>query len=134
MDQDIFYHCRRGARLYTEAFKGKVVQDYLTSGLSQKAILRKYDIGSHTAIQRWVGQFGGAAPGVKKVKFAATIPAELPKKKATTDNGHLSAQEQIRQLKKQLEDEQLRSQMYLRMIEIAETQYHIPVRKKPDTK
>jgi hypothetical protein len=35
---------------------------------------------------------------------------------------------------RQLEDERLRSEMYLRMIEIAETEYKVPIRKKPGTK
>ena len=134
MDQQKLFRSGRTPQVFSDAFKLEVVRDYLSSGLSKEAIARKYGIRSHSGVQRWLHQFGYAAPNAEMINFKDIIPADLSKKKATSTHSGLSAQEQIRQLKKQLEDEQLRSEMYLRMIEIAETQYHIPVRKKPDTK
>ena len=43
-------------------------------------------------------------------------------------------QRQIEVLKKELEDAKLLAEGYRRMIEIAETELKIPIRKKPNTK
>ena len=43
-------------------------------------------------------------------------------------------QQQIAQLKKELEDAKLLAEGYRRMIEIAESELNIPIRKKPNTK
>ena len=42
--------------------------------------------------------------------------------------------QRIKELERQLEDEQIRSFGYNRMIDIAEKQLNITIRKKPDTK
>lgn len=42
--------------------------------------------------------------------------------------------QRIKELERLLEDEQLRSEAYRRMIDIAEKEYHVPIRKKPNTK
>ncbi|MGN6266581.1 MAG: hypothetical protein ACTHM5_12945 [Ginsengibacter sp.] len=43
-------------------------------------------------------------------------------------------QQQIELLKKELEDAKLQAEGYRRMIEIAESELKIPIRKKPNTK
>ena len=134
MDQSEIMNAGRLRPAYTDAFKLAVIRDYFSSGLSKRALGRKYAIRSHGAVNRWLQQFGYALPKSESVNFENIIAANLSKKKPSKSAEPLSEQEQIRQLKRQLEDEQLRSEMYLRMIEIAETEYKIPVRKKPDTK
>ena len=43
-------------------------------------------------------------------------------------------EKKIRELEKQLEDEKIRTGMLSRMIDIAETEFKVPTRKKPSTK
>ena len=43
-------------------------------------------------------------------------------------------QKKLKELERQLEDEKLRSEIYLRIIEKAEKELNIPIRKKPNTK
>jgi len=43
-------------------------------------------------------------------------------------------EERIRELERQLEDEKLRSEAYQRIIEKAEKELKVPIRKKPNTK
>lgn len=43
---------------YTEAFKQRVYEEYLRSGCSQGSLLRKYEIGSHSSIRRWLKDLG----------------------------------------------------------------------------
>jgi hypothetical protein len=43
-------------------------------------------------------------------------------------------EEKIRELERQLEDEKLRSEAYQRIIEKAEKDFKVPIRKKPNTR
>ena len=43
-------------------------------------------------------------------------------------------EEKIKELERQLEDEKLRSEAYQRIIEKAEKELKVPIRKKPNTK
>jgi hypothetical protein len=60
----------------------------------------------------------------------------LPSKKENKpEPSSYEAQEQrIKDLERSLEDEQLRSEAYSRMIGIAEKEFNIPIRKKSSTK
>ncbi|OYZ29813.1 MAG: hypothetical protein B7Y24_14455 [Sphingobacteriales bacterium 16-39-50] len=59
-----------------------------------------------------------------------------PKKSSTTnpDSSEATLLARIKQLERQLEDEQLRSEAYNKMIDIAERELNIPIRKKSNTK
>jgi hypothetical protein len=57
------------------------------------------------------------------------LPDKRKKKQSLTQE-----QQQIEFLKKELEDAKLLAEGYRRMIEIAETELKIPIRKKPNTK
>jgi transposase len=118
---------------YSEAFKRQVIEEYLRTGAPKMVLMRKYGIQFKSGIITWMRSLGYLPPKVKGVKLAGTnyIALAKPTKKQPASD---TAEAEIARLKRQLEDEQLRSQMYLRMIDIAEKEYHIPIRKKPDTK
>jgi hypothetical protein len=58
----------------------------------------------------------------------------LAKKSASKSSSASELENQIALLNRQLEDERLRSKMYERMIEIAEQEHKISIRKKTNTK
>jgi hypothetical protein len=66
----------------------------------------------------------------------SATPLSLPSKKIKKEqpSDALSQEQRIKELERLLEDEQLRSEAYRRMIEIAEKDLNIPIRKKSDTK
>ena len=45
-------------RHYPEAFKRKVVEEYLSTGASKVSLLKKYDIRMRSGIQKWMRQLG----------------------------------------------------------------------------
>jgi transposase-like protein len=124
-----------GRRHYPLEFKQAVIKEYLAGGISQKALLRKYDIRINGGIYRWLRQLGFVDNAEKDRYLPPLKPLSLPMKKenkaapATSD-----FQQRIKELERQLEDEQLRSEAYRRIIDIAEKDYNIPIRKKPNTK
>jgi transposase len=118
-------------RHYPAAFKRKVVKEYLAGGIGYRALLKKYDIRSNGSIIRWMRQMGYAECGVKDRYLPSAKPLSLPAKKTKKDQPSGALQEQrIKELERLLEDEQLRSEAYRRMIEIAEKDLNIPIRKK----
>ncbi len=121
---------------YPEAFKRQVVKEYLAGGIGYRALLKKYDIRSNGSIIRWMRQMGYAECGVKDRYLPSAKPLSLPANKPKKDqpSGALLQEQRIKELERLLEDEQLRSKAYLRMIEIAEKDLNIPIRKKPDIK
>lgn len=121
---------------YSRAFKKRVIEEYLATGCSKMFLLRKYDIQFKSAIQTWMRVLGYPDPNknVQTPKFGKIIFTALPKqtKKGATNINDL--QKKVRELERQLEDEKLRSEAYARIIEKAEQELKIPIRKKPSTK
>jgi transposase len=125
-----------GKRHYPLDFKHAVIKEYLGGGIGHKALLRKYDIRINSGVVRWMRQLGYAEAVVKDRYLPSAKPLSLPSKKTNKErpSDALSQEQRIRELERLLEDEQLRSEAYRRMIDIAEKELHIPIRKKSDTK
>ena len=102
---------------YTDEFKMKVVYDYLHGDKSKEELRRAYGIGGGSAILGWIRKFEGVSP--KKLIMSKDS------KKTKED-----LLKEIELLKKQLEYEKLKSVAFDTMIEIAEEEFKIPIRKK----
>jgi transposase len=120
-------------QIYDEAFKRKVIEEYLTSGISKVDLLRKYNIRTKSGIQRWMKRFGYVDPHRPvNAKFTDTTSFTLTKKSTSSDNVELL--QKIKDLERQLVDEKLRSEAYARIIEKAEKELKISLKKKFNTK
>jgi transposase len=120
---------------YSEAFKRQVIEEHLTTGASQGSLLRKYGIRFKGAFQRWMKQYGyvDIHPKVGSLPATTILPLSAKKNKIPPDS-QATQEARIKELERLLEDEQLRSEAYSRMIDLAEREFHIPIRKKPNTK
>jgi transposase-like protein len=119
--------------VYSESFKREVVKEFLEGKLSKIQLRRKYNIGGKSAILTWMRQFGysGENHVPRRIKFESSLPdISMP----TSEKSRDELQKEIRDLKRKLEDERLRSEAYLRIIQKAEVEFKIPIKKKPDTK
>ena len=122
---------------YSEAFKRMVIQEYLNTGVSKMSLLKKYNIKMKSGIQRWMRQMDyenihqktGYLPDTNTT---ASLTSKKVKEDSSATEDELKAR--IRELERLLEDEQLRSEAYNRIIDIAEKEHHIPIRKKPNTR
>jgi len=122
-------------QIYSEAFRQKVIEEYLTSNVSKMFLLRKYNIKIKSGIQRWMKLYGyedNKQPVF--IKFSAVMSHALIRRMNTDKASKKQLEEKIRELERQLEDEKLRSEAYKRMIEKAEKELKVPIRKKPYTK
>jgi transposase len=122
----------RGMLVYSEEFKRRVIEEYLAGGISQRGIARKYKLGANSAVVRWMKQLGYAVPLVS-IKFASIIHPDLAKSSNNkqTDSDLLK---RIKELERQLQDEKLRSEAYARIIDKAEKELKIPIRKKHNSR
>jgi transposase-like protein len=123
-------------RHYPDSFKHSVIKEYLSGEIGYRALLKKHDIKSSGSIARWMRQLGYTKIPEKARYLPSTSPSSLPVKKVNKNQSSdaLSQEQRIKELERLLEDEQLRSEAYRRMIEIAEKELNIPIRKKLDTK
>ncbi len=120
---------------YAESFKRKVIEEYLATGCTKTSLLIKYGIRFTGAIQTWIWQLGYQdvhAPGTHK--FGSSIPIIVPTKDEDIGNRSDELQRRIKDLERQLEDANLRAEAYERIIDKAEKELKIPIRKKPNTK
>jgi transposase len=121
---------------YDVPFKRKVIEEYLSTGCTKAYLLKKYSITFKSAIQTWMRILGYTDPNkaIQKLKFGKLIFTSLPNQIKKTEAGISELQKKIQELEHQLEDEKLRSEAYARVIEKAEQELKIPIRKKPNTK
>ncbi len=117
---------------YDRAFKTKVIEEYLATGCSKMSLLGKYNIHFKSAIQTWMRVLGysDTKEASQKVTFGNLTFTSLPKKKQARNADEQACQNKMADLQRRLEDEQLRSEAYLRMIDKAEKEFKIPIRKK----
>ena len=111
----------KGHNFRSESFMRMVVKEVLDGHLSKAEANRKYGLKGSSQILYWIRKFeqeGSHSP--KPMDYDKLDKKELIKR--------------LKELERKLEDEQIRSFGYSKMIDIAEEQLKVPIRKKPDTK
>ncbi len=113
--------------------KTQIIQEYLTRGGGFRQLAQKYGI-SRTTICKWVMIHQGIhnLPPTERQEKYNTSSMNSSKKKLTSDqqNSTEALQQKIDALEKQLAWEKLRGEALDTMINIAEKQLDIVIRKK----
>lgn len=114
--------------------KEQVIQEYLSGKGSYRQLSAKYGM-SRDVINKWVLIHQGIhnLPPTTKQSIYSTSSMNSSKKKLTSEQFQSTAalQQKIAALEKQLEWEKLRSEALDTMINIAEKDLNISIRKKP---
>lgn len=98
--------------------KETIISEYLKGGITFRALGKKTGVDFRT-IHQWVRIFEGKVKK-RKTKESSNTEADLPS--------------DVKQLQELLRKEQLRNKLLNTMIDIAEEQLKIDIRKKPGTK
>jgi len=110
-----------GLNCYSEKLKREVVFQVQSGQLTQSEANRKYGIKGHSTILKWIRKFEESDLHFQRLMdYNKSDKNDLIKR--------------IKELERQLEDEQIRSLGYSKMIDIAEKQLKVSIRKKPGTK
>jgi transposase-like protein len=122
----------RISQIYDDAFRRKVVDEYLKGKLNKKELSVKYHIGGKSAILSWMRQMGysNVNSRAKRIKFRR----EPIYTSVAHNKSKLELERENRELKRKLEDEKLRSEAYFRIIEKAEQELKITLKKKLNSK
>ena len=130
----------RGIGSLSWAEREKMIKEYLTGNYSKVEIWKKYTGQSveHGKMLHWMRMLGYSEKienPIKRHLSSGFIRQEQPIL-ATKDNPQdpRDLQKRIKELERQLENAELKAEGYELMIEIAEKELKIPIRKKSDTK
>lgn len=127
----------RQTRSYGEAFKRKVIEEYLSTGCTKAFLIKKYHIYQKDGIQTWMRQMGYTDKGEAKRNFTVSkaflLKQDNKAEKPAEENPEVLSR-RIKELEQRLEEEQLLREMYEKMIKSAEEQFKIDIRKKRNTR
>jgi len=117
------------ANQFPDELKLQVVQEYYETDVSQRELMRKFNIGGNNTIKKWMRKFDLQAPSQQQIELHRTMAKENGK---TAKEQELESR--VQQLQKQLEYEKLRTLALNTMIDIAERDLKITIRKKSGAK
>ena len=115
-------------KLYSDEEKIAIIDEYLTGNQTAKSIQKKYGLQGHSQIQDWMIVFGLRG---KRLKDAQDSTAEINSQQV---NYPTDLEKRVKQLEQELENERLRVVLLDKIIEIAERDLKISIRKKSGAK
>lgn len=113
-------------RYYSKTFKLQVVEEVLKGAISKEAARKKYGIRGKSAILKWMRKFEVSIHHHVPEFFLEMKDAEKTEKEALL--------KRIAELERALDAAQLKSEVYSKMIDVAERELKISIRKKSSTK
>ncbi len=126
MEKSESKYVRRTQKDYSMSFKLSVVQEYETSRLSLESIQRKYGIQGSQTVKRWIEKYGN---------FDLSNKSHIPMEKSK-EQQLLELEQKVKllerknaRLEKELELKDMKAEFFDTMIDIAEKEYHIDIRK-----
>lgn len=128
------------ASFFTDEEKHEVIKEYLTSNECKEYIWLKYTGKSeHGGLLRWMRMLGYEdTRSLKNRKFAKQTYLMSKKKNHSheldQDFATLQLKKRILELEKQLKEAELKAIAFSTMVDIAEKEFKIPIRKKYNTK
>ncbi|MFO7613859.1 MAG: transposase [Bacteroidales bacterium] len=113
---------------YSEEMKLKVIEQVLSGGISMSEASRRYKIGGKCTVSRWISNFmrrNNPTDNIEQPDMERRLSEE------EDPQGEIARlKTTIKQLEEQLEYEKLRSEAYETMIQIAEKEFRLPIKKK----
>lgn len=129
-------------KYFSETEKHEIIQEYLKTGCTKVETWKKYtgQMEEHGQLLRWMRELGYES-SVKKIKsnFAGNreeMPSKnkLNKTSVIDDFETLRLKKRILELEAQLKEAELKAIAFSTMVDIAEKEFNIPIRKKYNTK
>lgn len=120
---------------YPDDFKLKVIREVVSGQLTKEEARRKYLLGGKSAVLKWMRKFGIENKPISKETTFMNLQKKSHTKVETVDMYEVAAlKKKIKELELQLEYERLRTEALDTLINLAETRFNIPIRKKPGAK
>jgi len=120
-------YVKRTQKDYSMSFKLQVVREIERGELGIKAAARKYGIQAHSTVSNWLRKYG-------TFDWENQTPSNMPK---TQEQKLLELEQKVKLLKKQkaflekqVETADKKAIIFDMMIDLAEKEFNIPIRKK----
>ena len=121
-------------KINDETVKMSIVREYIETGLPASDIASKYGLSGPIVLYAWVDKYLSRKDFLS-LEPETDNPTDMAKKtKQQLEDELKKAKEENRRLKEALELEKLRSRAFDTMIDVAEKNFNIPIRKKAGTK
>lgn len=109
---------------FSDELKLEIIKKYLSTDMSIQELREEYCIGGGSTIHRWMQKMQITEPEYKKIEAMKSVKKEI-------NNPKESEQEKrIKELEEQLSKEQMKTDFLNTMIDIAERELKINIRKK----
>ena len=121
-------------RINDETDKMSIVREYIETGRPASDIVSKYGLSGPIVLYAWVDKYLSRKDFLS-LEPETDNPTDMAKKtKQQLEDELKKAKEENRRLREALELEKLRSRAFDTMIDVAEKNFNIPIRKKAGTK
>ncbi len=107
---------------YTEAFKVQIVREVEDRKITQVEANRRYGILGHSTILKWCRKYGRL--GYTRNRGTGKMVME------EKDIELLQLRNEVRELKQELETARIKNVVLETLVDVAERELHIPIRKK----
>jgi transposase-like protein len=107
----------------------KAAKEFVTTSISVKELQLKYNFTGVGTLYHWIRKFGLSQPNSTELKADKIMKSEKSK-----TGKEQELEKRIKDLEKQLEYQKLKTQAYEKMVEIAEREFSISIRKKYGSK
>ena len=121
---------RQPYQRYEESYKLEVLKFYYEHNEDRKATLAEYGI-DHSCLRDWLIRYQTKE---KVVYLLNQIKNDMAKTYKQLPKDAKAAQAEYERLQRELELEKLKSTAFSKMIDIAEEEYKLPIRKKAGAK
>lgn len=114
----------KSVRIYSEEFKWQVVQEVLSGKMTKEEARKLYSIQGNCTILYWMRKFSGN-DNYRNFHSFGTSLEEMSKLKKPD-----ASIKKIEELELRLKEANVRAALWQKMVEIAEEQLHIDIKKK----
>ena len=126
-------------KYFTDSEKHHILQELLKSGCTKREIWEKYtrQEEEHGQLLRWMRELGyDTSVKTRRPNLTANtvIMEKKSENKSIEDFETLQLKKRIAELENQLKDAEMKAILFSTMVDIAEKEFNIPIRKKYNTK
>lgn len=126
---------------YTKEFKIQVCKEHISEGVSLRSLSIKHKLSSHSLIHDWLRRYKfikDDSQSCKILNFSEARVTEFMNNSledsSSKDFERLQLEKRISELEKQLKEAEMKAIAYATMVDIAEKELKISIRKKFNTK
>lgn len=124
-------------RLYlSDEDKKVIIKDYLSGNETKQSVYFRYTgyPTEHGKISKWMRQFSTDDKLVKSANFVRMSKSKKQVNVESNDFETLKLKKRIEELERQLQTAEMKAIAFSTMVDVAEKEFKIPIRKKLNTK